>query len=125
MQGSCNEISGGFTDVAFTETNRKGGFIKSEQSFLYTLSSTQPFFQSSKFDIVVKEKAICYQKDCGPIFGDGADLFISNSCSSNTESYSNLPDSYDGPNATSTTLFSDCNFSIQDYEVFTLDSDNR
>lgn len=36
------------------------------------------------------------------------------------DSYSNLPHSYDGPNANYTSLFGDYNFIIQDYEVFTL-----
>ncbi|CAO1431751.1 unnamed protein product [Diamesa serratosioi] len=113
------EISGGFTDVAYDiESKGKGGFIKSDRAFLFTLSSSQPFFQRSKFDIVKKESAICYHKHCGPIFG--ADLVISNACNTNTNSYSNLPDSYDGPNAAFTTLFSDNQFSIQDYEVFTI-----
>lgn len=124
LQGSRSEISGGFTDVAYTKTNRKGGYIQSERAFLFTLSSPQPNFQISKFDIVKKPYSICYHKDCGPIFGAGADLLISNACNSNMDSYSNLPHSYDGPNATFTTLFSDYNFSIQDYEVFTLASGN-
>lgn len=56
---------------------------------------------------------------CGPIFGAGADLLISNNCNTNKDSYSNLPHSYDGPNGSYETLFGDYNFSIADYEVFT------
>lgn len=63
---------------------------------------------------------IILDAECGPIFGAGADLMISNNCNSNIDSYSNLPHSYDGVNASCTTLFSDYNFSIQDYEVFTV-----
>lgn len=57
---------------------------------------------------------------CGPIFGAGADLLISNGCNMNTESYSNLPHSYDGPNANCTSLLGDYNFTVIDYEVYTL-----
>lgn len=57
---------------------------------------------------------------CGPIFGAGADLLISNNCNVNMESYSNFPHSYDGPNAVFGNLFGEYNFSIADYEVFTL-----
>jgi len=118
--GSRGEVSGGFTDVAFTKTNRKGGYIQSERAFLFMLSSPQSNFQIAKFDIVKKPYSICYHKECGPIFGAGADLLISNACNANMDSYSNLPHSYDGPNANYTSLFGDYNFSIQDYEVFTV-----
>lgn len=57
---------------------------------------------------------------CGPIFGAGADLLISSGCNTNMDSYSNLPHSYDGTNATCMSLFGDYNFSIVDYEVFTV-----
>lgn len=36
------------------------------------------------------------------------------------DSYSNLPHSYDGPNANYMSLFGDYNFVINDYEVYTL-----
>jgi len=35
------------------------------------------------------------------------------------DSYSNLPHSYDGDNASSSLLMGDYNFSVLDYEVFT------
>lgn len=129
FQGNRGEISGGFTDVAFNAkaatTNRKGGYIQSERAFLFALSSPAPNFQIAKFDIVKKPYSICYHKDCGPIFGAGADLLIANACNANMDSYSNLPHSYDGANANYTSLFGDYNFTIQDYEVFTLGWDNQ
>ena len=57
---------------------------------------------------------------CGPIFGAGADLCISDRCDSSGESYSNLPHSYDGEGASSALLFGDYSFNVADYEVFTL-----
>lgn len=56
---------------------------------------------------------------CGPIFGAGADLLIASNCNTNMDSYSNLPHSYDGENASSSVLMGDYNFSVLDYEVFT------
>lgn len=56
---------------------------------------------------------------CGPIFGAGADLLISNDCNTNADSYSNLPHSYDGENASNTILMGVYNFTVLDYEVFT------
>ncbi|XP_023294242.2 uncharacterized protein LOC111677371 [Lucilia cuprina] len=117
--GSHGEISGGFTDVAWAKTSRKGVYIHSERAFLFALNagvSESPL----KFDIVKKPYAICYHPDCGPIFGAGADLLIANNCNTNKDSYSNLPHSYDGPNASYETLFGDYNFTISDYEVYTV-----
>ncbi|XP_055534431.1 uncharacterized protein LOC129723949 [Wyeomyia smithii] len=116
--GSQGAISGGFTDVAFAKTNRKGGYIHSEKAFLFALNYNND--PPTKYDIIKKPYAICYHPDCGPIFGAGADLLISNNCNINMESYSNFPHSYDGPNASFGNLFGDYNFSIADYEVFTL-----
>jgi len=56
---------------------------------------------------------------CGPVFGAGADLSISNNCNRNTESYSNLPHSYDGEGSSMNTLMGGYNFQVHDYEVFT------
>ncbi|KAM7357660.1 uncharacterized protein ACRADG_002930 isoform 1-T3 [Cochliomyia hominivorax] len=121
--GSHGEISGGFTDVAWAKTSRKGVYIHSERAFLFALNAgvaESPL----KFDIVKKPYAICYHPDCGPIFGAGADLLIANNCNTNKDSYSNLPHSYDGPNASYETLFGDYNFTITDYEVYTLAQSN-
>lgn len=116
--GSKGEISGGFSDVAWAKTSRKGGYIHSENAFLFTLNGNNE--PPVKYEVIKKPYAICYHPDCGPIFGAGADLLISNGCNGNMESYSNLPHSYDGFNASSTSLFGDYNFSIVDYEVYTL-----
>uniref|UniRef100_A0A1A9WRK8 TLDc domain-containing protein n=1 Tax=Glossina brevipalpis TaxID=37001 RepID=A0A1A9WRK8_9MUSC len=119
--GLHSEISGGFTDVAWSKTSRKGVYIHSERAFLFTISnkiSETPL----KFDVVKKPYAICYHPDCGPIFGAGADLLIANNCNTTKDSYSNLPHSYDGPGASYESLFGDYNFTITDYEVYTLAS---
>lgn len=73
-----------------------------------------------KFDITKKTFAICYHVDCGPIFGAGADLLISDNCDANFDSYSNLPHSYDGEDASPDALMGDYNFSVVEYEVYTL-----
>ncbi|KAF4527476.1 hypothetical protein B566_EDAN014114 [Ephemera danica] len=56
---------------------------------------------------------------CGPVFGAGADLAIAGNCNRNSESYSNLPHSYDGEGASPALLMGDYNFCVHDYEVFT------
>ncbi|XP_014281208.1 serine-enriched protein isoform X2 [Halyomorpha halys] len=116
--GSCGEICGGFSDVPWGKTNAKGHYVQSDRAFLFTLANNKDI-PPTKFDIVKKPFAICYHPECGPIFGAGADLFISSHCNNNMDSYSNLPHSYDGDNASSSILMGDYNFSVLDYEVFT------
>lgn len=65
-QSTRGEISGGFTDVPWAKTNRKGGYIHSERSFLFTLYSEQE--PPTKYDIIKKPYAICYHPEYGSIF---------------------------------------------------------
>ncbi|XP_075226146.1 serine-enriched protein [Lycorma delicatula] len=118
VMGGHGEVCGGFSDVPWGKTNTKSHYIPSERAFLFTLTNNQDV-APTKYDIVKKPYAICYHPDCGPIFGGGADLLIANGCNSNMESYSNLPHSYDGENASCSLLMGDYNFSVLDYEVFT------
>ncbi|CAG5102608.1 Similar to BTBD19: BTB/POZ domain-containing protein 19 (Homo sapiens) [Cotesia congregata] len=116
---SRGEICGGFSDVAWDKTSAKGHYISAEKAFLFTLTNNQDV-PPTKYDLIKKPFAICYHPDIGPIFGAGADLLISNNCNVNLESYSNLPHTYDGENASSTILMGDYHFTVLDYEVFTL-----
>lgn len=60
--GSHGEISGGFTDVAWAKTSRKGGYVHSERAFLFSLNPANGE-QPTKFDIVKKPYAICYHPE--------------------------------------------------------------
>lgn len=60
-QSLRGEISGGFTDVPWAKTNRKGGYIHSERSFLFTLYNEQE--PPTKYDIIKKPYAICYHPE--------------------------------------------------------------
>ena len=39
-------------------------------------------------------KLICRYSKCGPIFGDGHDIYISNECNKNNNSYANFSVTY-------------------------------
>ena len=54
------------------------------------------------------------------MFGAGADLSICDLCNEKPESYSNMPHSYDGPQASSNLLMGNYSFTVADYEVFGL-----
>lgn len=60
-QSTRGDISGGFSDVPWAKTNRKGGYIHSERSFLFTLYNEQE--PPTKFDIIKKPYAICYHPE--------------------------------------------------------------
>lgn len=117
-------LSGGFSDVPWSRGDSKGRgrYVLSEKAFLFSLH--RPNLETTtpvRFDVKKKMFALAHNSNFGPIFGAGADLSIADQCHMNEESYSNLPHSYDGENASSNSMFGDYNFSVIDYEVFTLD----
>lgn len=117
-------LSGGFSDVQWSRGDGKGRgrYAASEAAFLFTLvSPDQQTSIPARFDVKKKMFAIAHHANFGPVFGAGADLSISDRCHlDDSSSYSNLPHSYDGENASNGTLFGDYNFTVVDYEVFTL-----
>jgi hypothetical protein len=118
--GSNGELGGGFSDVPWGKTTaNRGRYVASDNAFLFSLINNSDM-GPTKFDIVKKMFAIAHHSEYGPVFGAGADLSISNNCNQNSDSYSNLPHSYDGENASSSILMGDYNFTVLDYEVFTL-----
>jgi len=120
IQGSNGHLCGGFSDVAWAKTTaNRGRYVASDNAFLFTLINSSDI-PPTKYDVVKKMFAIAHHSDYGPVFGAGADLSIANHCNANSDSYSNLPHTYDGHNASNTVLMGDYNFSPIDYEVFTI-----
>nr|XP_022903631.1 uncharacterized protein LOC111415957 [Onthophagus taurus]XP_022903632.1 uncharacterized protein LOC111415957 [Onthophagus taurus] len=119
--GTRGEICGGFSDVAFKRPQGKTHYLASDKAFLFTIYNHQNV-PPTQFHIVKKTFAICYNPESGPVFGAGADLFISSNCNTNIESYSNLPHTYDGDAASPAVLMGEYHFAVADYEVFTITS---
>ncbi|XP_026734002.1 BTB/POZ domain-containing protein 19 isoform X1 [Trichoplusia ni] len=111
VQLSRGEVVGGFSEAAWV-AGGAGGYAAAERAFLFALAEPP-----ARYTLLKKAFALCYHPDCGPIFGAGADLFISSNCNSNSESYSNLH-SY-GDQMAPASLATDYNFTVRDYEVFT------
>lgn len=133
IQGQKGQICGGFTDVPWMvpssggqqpalsgSNSNKGRYIASDRAFLFSLVDTSGRMSPNRFDIAKKTFALCYHYECGPIFGAGADLYVSDQCNLNDDSYSNLPHSYDGDDASPDSLMGDYNFTVLEYEVFSL-----
>ena len=122
--GTNGNICGGYADAPWGKSNNsRGRYVPSEKAFLFTLvnNSDQP---PTKYELTKKMFAFVHHPDFGPVFGAGADLSISSNCHQSMDSYSNMPHSYDGDGASSSLLMGDYNFTIVDYEVFTLSSAN-
>lgn len=120
--GTKGYLSGGFSDVAWASGSQRGRgcYVSSDKAFLFRLYSPESETISPvRFDVRKKMFAIGHVANCGPVFGAGADLMLTDQCHHNEESYSNLPHSYDGEDASSESLFGDYNFMVIDYEVFT------
>nr|XP_034831315.1 BTB/POZ domain-containing protein 19 [Maniola hyperantus] len=112
VQLSRGAVIGGFCSAAWAGGGA-GGYVSAERAFLFALTDTP-----QRHALVKKAFALCYHPDCGPIFGAGADLLLSHNCNANSDSYSNLH-SY-GDAAAPASLAHDYNFTVRDYEVFTL-----
>ena len=120
VKGVSGNLCGGFSDVAWSSPNNAHGrFLPSHRAFLFTLYNKQDV-PPMKFDVTNSKLATIHHADYGPIFGAGADLCISDHCNKGMHSYSNLPHSYGGDKASCSLLMGDYNFTVQDYEVFTL-----
>ena len=129
VKGTSGNLCGGFSDIAWSSNNsQQGRFYPSHRAFLFTLANNQDV-PPTKFNVSNSKFATIHHSNYGPIFGAGADLCISDRCDAGMHSYSNLPHSY-GIDETSSSesasiascslLMGDYNFTVQDYEVFTL-----
>lgn len=117
VRADTGHIAGGFTEVPWSSSPAgKGRYVSSDQSFLFSLHAPSGP-NVCKFEIKKRLFAVSHHPSCGPIFGAGADLFISDLCHSGPESYSNLPHSYGSHNATPASLMGDYNFVVDEYEV--------
>ena len=117
IQSNEGNICGGYSDVPWGQT---GKYVSSNKAFLFSLTNNTSGSTPQKFQVKKKMFAIAQYPNFGPIFGAGADLCISSYCNENDESYSNLPHSFDGSNASNESLMGDYNFVVRDYEVFAL-----
>ncbi|XP_068752362.1 serine-enriched protein-like [Montipora capricornis] len=120
---SNGSLCGGFSDQPWQSDIPRGKYIPSDRAFLFTLINPESV-PPSKFDVTHPKYATLHHPRYGPMFGAGADLCISDECNERPDSYSNLPHSYDGPQASSSLLMGDYNFTVKDYEVFGLKNEH-
>ena len=101
----------------FTE----GEFVYSTEAFLFSLNN--PDNKPYKMTVYRNQNATYCRYDQGPTFGSGYDLYIADKCDKNTNSYSNLGDTYKLPTGytygnNQSLLAASYYFKVDEYEVF-------
>lgn len=98
-----------------------GSYLASPQAFLFSVVNPHRMGPTKLPLTKNQNNAICSYRNCGPTFGGGHDLHITENANSNNSSYSNLGFSYECPSGKQNTFFTGVKtFSVTDYEVFGL-----
>ena len=114
-----NFIFGGYTEASWSSLKQ---WINDPKAFIFSLVN------SSKTKIKINNSesshAIYGGSDCGPSFGRGCDIYISNDSNKNSQSYSNLCHTYqhpqytNGSNEANNFLAGSYNFQTSEIEVY-------
>jgi hypothetical protein len=88
-------IFGGFTPVEWESRNGHFKADDSQKSFVLTLKNPHNI-PARRFALKAEKKhaAIWCRSGCGPYFGGGCDIAVSDDCNANTRSRSHLGSSY-------------------------------
>ncbi|KAK8798658.1 hypothetical protein WA158_007743 [Blastocystis sp. Blastoise] len=122
-KGKNNHINifGGYTDQSWDSSS---GYKSHSKDFLFTLSNEHNI-PPTKYDNIISGSAIYCGSSYGPIFGCGDDIYISNQCHNNTNSYCNAHSYSEVNTPQESSLFVNTNdtnsqnyFTVEDYEVW-------
>mmetsp|Transcript_1620 Transcript_1620/g.5594 ORF Transcript_1620/g.5594 Transcript_1620/m.5594 type:complete len:641 (-) Transcript_1620:530-2452(-) len=124
-------LFGGFMSRSW---HNKGRYIVANGCWLFSLRRPQGDEDAVKIPCTDNKVAAMGHKDKGPTFGLGCDLFISDNCNLNNESYSHLGESYqnayihqdiDSKSLVREFFCGAFKFRVAEVEVFTLASEGR
>ena len=121
--GQTNNTVAGYSHYRWNQANNGYVHDAGKKAFLLQLNRREKYVPQNGNNLINCNNGY------GPTFGGGFDLFISNDCNSNNNSYSDFPNNYNFEgsnkivnNQQSYTNFSgatnECNFRVVDYEVF-------
>lgn len=103
---------GGYSTQNWCQSSIGGSYARAPGSFIFNLSNKQ------KYELIeFNTNAIYRHNSYGPTFGGGHDLYLANSCRSNTNSYCNKS-SYNTGNNNLLGNSSTTNFQVSYYEVY-------
>ena len=102
-----NRRFGGYTEKCWNESS--GNYIADENSFIFSID------EKEKYPVSQTKYSIYNNDSYGPTFGGGHDLYISNFCNQNNNSYASGRD-YKSSQKFSLNL--ENNFIVESYEVY-------
>lgn len=114
-------IFGGYTETSWSQT---GTYKSDPNSFIFSLVNKRTSPVKFRISHGYDSYSIYCSSHCGPTFGGGHDLYISDNCNKNTSNYSNLGHSFKhsqivyGTTESNTFLADSYNFQVQEIEIF-------
>ena len=120
IKNTSGHVFGGFASISWESS---GGYKQAPGSFLFTLTNMHGI-QPTKFPLKNENDgyAVYHYASYDPAFGGGHDICIYSYCNTNTNSYANLPNSYNDTTGKWNSIFSSNvssgAFQVQEYEVF-------
>jgi len=111
---------GGYSTQNWCQSTVGGNYTRAPDSFIFNLSNKKKFDLISQID-GNSNRAVYRNNSYGPTFGGGHDLYLANSCKSNTSSYvyKNSSSAYNTEN--NNNLFGSSGqtaFQVSNYEVY-------
>lgn len=119
-----DNIFGGYTETSWSQS---GSYKSDPNAFLFSLVNKKTMPVKMKVSHGYDSYSIYCSSHCGPTFGGGHDLYISDNANTNMSNYSNLGHSYKhsqlvyGTTESNTFLADSYNFKVSEVEVFSRD----
>ena len=105
---------GGYTTSTWNQPGPGGSYARDQNAFIFNLSKKIKYLQTDKF----VQRSIYRHNSYGPVFGSGYCLYLADSCTGNTSSYTNTYSCYktDGKNLIGNS--GQTTFQVSYYEVY-------
>lgn len=121
IKTEMGSIFGGFTSKSWNAKDKEEGQITDKHAFLFLLKSDEMNVPVTfKLKEYQQSHAIYCYKDCGPIFGEGHDIFIGKFTSCSLQSYYNEESSLSHDPLIRSFEGNGSEFDLEDFEVFGL-----
>lgn len=123
IKSKTGKVFGGFCSISWVY-DEKGSYYSAPESFVFSVNGLKKFPLKNEFD----DEAIYNCNQYGPTFGNGYDIYISDSCNVKNDSYSNFGSTFRiqkslfeaKSSEARSYLASSYKFKVDEYEVFSL-----
>jgi len=113
IKSTNNHVFGGYSQQSW---HSNGNYTRDDNAWLYSLRNTKGDPKVLKI-VKNQQNAIYGNSGYGPTYGGNHDLYIANNCNSNTSSYTNLGNAYNGE-TDKYQLTGSNSFKVEDYEIW-------